>query len=105
MLFVLPRLNPVSIRRQIVQQVLEYAMNLKVEQESLWVFLSLALADSLLEEGREPVMQLLRTYQDDQASTDGDDTQKNRIIQTVAWITSYGHDLSIARPSLAFNAD
>jgi len=105
LLFVLPRLNPVSIRRQVVQQVLEYAMNLKVEQESLWVFLSLALAGSLPKEEREPVMQLLHTYQNDQASTDGDDTHKNRIIKTVAWITSYGHDLSIARPSSAFNAD
>jgi hypothetical protein len=89
LLFLLPRLETVSGRYQIVQQVLEYAINLKAQQVSVWVFLRTALAESFLEERRDGLVQQLYEFQQAREIPAGDDSAENLVTQLDKWIKSY----------------
>ncbi|KAF2108244.1 hypothetical protein BDV96DRAFT_285798 [Lophiotrema nucula] len=87
LLFLLPRLQSVPRRRRIVGEVLEWAMKVQSEQESLWVFLRYALADTtLLQDERDPVLQQLLKYQKEQV----DGKPSDRIsMKATAWIETH----------------
>ena len=90
LLFLLPRLETVSGRHQIVQQVLEYAINLKAQQVSVWVFLRTALAESFLEDRRDDLVRQLYEFQQGREIPVGDDSTEKHITQVEKWIKSYG---------------
>ncbi|KAF2260083.1 hypothetical protein CC78DRAFT_536603 [Lojkania enalia] len=84
LLFLLPRIHSVHQRRQIVHEVLDFATKLRSEQESLWVFLRMALADvHILQSEREALVQRLRNHQEESYLTS---TWESRLIQEVKWI-------------------
>ena len=89
----LPQLKSIPRRRRIVKQVLEYAINLQLEQESLWVFLRTVLGDSVLQEERGAVIQLLHNYQKGRASTDEGSSPESYVTQAAKWIELYSKPL------------
>ncbi|KAF2794916.1 protein prenylyltransferase [Melanomma pulvis-pyrius CBS 109.77] len=97
--FLLPRLNSLTSRRRIVQQVLDYAINLQAKQESLWVFLRTVLADSILGHERDALIQLLHNFQKERAGAVRDVSPENCVMQADTWIKSYSKELAESRSS------
>lgn len=90
LLFLLPLLTSVARRRRIVQQVLEYAVKLNLEQESLWVFLRTALADTILEDEHCALVQMLQKHQEELSKANstigGNNNSERRVAQALEWI-------------------
>ncbi|KAJ4994239.1 hypothetical protein SVAN01_00068 [Stagonosporopsis vannaccii] len=59
LLFLLMRLDPVDERSEVVEKVLKYAAHIKSENESLWVFVRLALVHPTLLDDRESLIETL----------------------------------------------
>jgi hypothetical protein len=89
LLFLLPKLETISGRHKIVQQALEYAINLEARQVSLWVFLRTALADSFLEKERDVLIQQLHDFQQKREISVQKDLSENHVTQAEQWIKSY----------------
>ncbi|KAF2709375.1 protein prenylyltransferase [Pleomassaria siparia CBS 279.74] len=104
LLHLLPSLEHVHQRRQIAEEVLEYAISLRAEQASLWVFLRTILADSFLEGERDVVLQSLHTFQQTRTRTGGDLSCDDRVTQAVKWINAYSKGLSEIQASQNPNA-
>jgi len=60
LLFLLMRLDPISERDDVVDKVLKYASQMKSENESLWVFVRLALTHPTLLADREAFVETLK---------------------------------------------
>jgi hypothetical protein len=90
LLFLLPLLDSTTRRRRIVKQVLEYAVKLQSEQESLWVFLRTVLADTLLQNEKHALLEMLQNYQKERSEaktmTGGNENSEHRVTQALEWI-------------------
>jgi hypothetical protein len=98
LLFLLPRINPISSRCSIVARVLEFTTKLNFEQESLWVFIRLVLADTLLGYERTPMIQQLQAYYKElngnKRGRDEDGLFTGRIARAITWIEQHDTLLS-----------
>lgn len=92
LLFLLPRLE-IASRKLIVQQVLEYAINLKVQQMSVWIFLRTALAESFIGKERDVLVQQLYKFKQERATAIGNDWSNDYVVQAEQWIKSYSKAL------------
>ncbi|KAF2185643.1 hypothetical protein K469DRAFT_575614 [Zopfia rhizophila CBS 207.26] len=109
LLFLLPRLKSIARRRRIVKQVLGFAIDLRSEQESLWVFLRTALGDTVLEDEREKLVQQLRDYQNEKVPVVSDNdvgsTAESHVTQAVKWVDMYMKPLPELRSPQPPNAE
>ncbi|ORY11168.1 hypothetical protein BCR34DRAFT_484567 [Clohesyomyces aquaticus] len=89
LLFLLPSLDSIARRRRIVKDILEYTVKLQLEQESLWTFLRTALADTLLEAERDPLIQQLSKYQSEMIIKQRTGDDQPRVTDALKWIEIY----------------
>jgi hypothetical protein len=105
--FLLPKINSISSRRSIVAQVLELTTKLHFEQESLWVFIRLVLADTLLGYERTPMIQQLQAYYKElngnKRGRDEDDLFTGRVARAITWIEQHNTLLSDKETDLKAN--
>jgi hypothetical protein len=73
----------------LVQEVLDYAMKLRLQHESLWVFVRTILAHKTLQGGQSELILSLRNYSQELENADGQCALSTRIVQTLDWITKY----------------
>lgn len=88
--FIIPHVEPPAERQDLVREVLDYAINLRSEHESLWVFIRTILAEKTLQDGQIKLVSMLRDYDQELKSADGQCALSVRIRQTLDWITKYG---------------
>lgn len=86
LLFLVPDLQPRSKRQDLVKDVLNYAINLQAEQESLWVFIRMALAQDMLDGERMELCQMLQIYRKDLESAERKSALLERVSTTLLWI-------------------
>ncbi len=87
LLFLLMRLDPIDERDEIVEKVLAYAAQIRSENESLWIFLRLALAHPTLLGNRDVFIEALEARIED---TDPDSAYSDYMKQTLYWIKMTG---------------
>ncbi|KAH7401640.1 hypothetical protein BKA66DRAFT_405521 [Pyrenochaeta sp. MPI-SDFR-AT-0127] len=90
LLFLVPGLQPVSKRQDLIKDVLNYAISLRAEQESLWVFIKMALVQELLDGGSVELLQMLQIYSRDLASSDQTSVVSRRVFNALSWVQTYG---------------
>lgn len=95
--FLLPRLESITMRQTMVEEVLDYAINLRFVHESLWVFLRTVLADTTLGAGRAALIETLqkdhKEREESMQSSKGDSTFDNRVASTLKWILIYSQSI------------
>lgn len=87
LLFLLVRLDPVDERDEIVEKVMQYAAKMKSENESLWVFIRIALAHPTLLEDRDAAIERLQECIE---NTDETPAYSECIRQSLHWIETSG---------------
>ncbi|KAH7094790.1 hypothetical protein FB567DRAFT_13443 [Paraphoma chrysanthemicola] len=82
-------LRNASDAEEIVRDVLRYAMKVRSEHESLWVFLRVVLAHDTLQEERDGFMSVLRQYFAE-VERSGDQTALlGRVQKTLDWVEKH----------------
>lgn len=81
-----------SRKESLVREVLQYALNLRSENESVWIFLRTVLAQSLLQENvRVELNTNLCKYREDLTNKDPASVLSKRITHTVNWIEQHSN--------------
>lgn len=75
-----------SIRNNIVTEVLDYAITLRLTQESLWVFIRTILAQAVVGGWHGELLRKLQLYRQDLENTDKESTVFDRVGKTLRWI-------------------
>jgi hypothetical protein len=83
----MPRLESASLRELMVSGVADYAIRLRSEQESLWVFIRTTLA---LCKEHEAVYQMLQHYREELEAANRHDLALGRVSGALTWIDTYG---------------
>jgi hypothetical protein len=87
--YLITRLGPLSQRQALVEDVLEYAIRLLSEHESLWVFLRTILAHDTLQDKRLELITTLGAYSKELTDRDEVSDLAQRVSQTLDWINTY----------------
>lgn len=86
LLFLIPRVQSVSQRQDLVRDVLNYAITLRSEQESLWVFIRTILAQVTLYGARTEFEETLQTYRKDLEDVGPNVPALEQIVKALIWI-------------------
>jgi hypothetical protein len=105
LLFLLPRLESISTRQEIISQVLDYALRLQAKQVSVWVFICTALVEHFPEGERDALVRRLHKFQQQQAHTTGDVSFEDSVTQALKRIKVYSNVLSNPKHSQIPNAE
>ena len=97
LLFLLPGLQPVSRRRDLIKNVLDYAINLGLEQESLWVFIRTALAQGYFHEQDAELYQMVQDYGNTLKEIDTASAKSDQVSRTLNWINVYGQSAAATK--------
>ncbi|KAF1849823.1 protein prenylyltransferase [Cucurbitaria berberidis CBS 394.84] len=97
LLSLLPRLHPVSKRQGLVRDILSYAINLRLEHESLWVFIRTILAQETLLGGRTEFDETLQNYNDDLGNAKKASAVSERVPRTLNWINTYREAIAVPK--------
>jgi hypothetical protein len=89
LIYVILKVEILQEKLELVRAILDYAMNLRSENESLWVFIRTIIAHDTLGEGRNALDSMLRTYDKELKSSKGYDVLSVRVVQTLEWITTH----------------
>lgn len=89
LLFLLSIVQSVPRRFEIVQQTMEYTINLRLKHESIWVFLRTALAGTLLHTKRDVIKCMLQKYQKEREGKDEDMEIREHVKDTIEWVEKY----------------
>jgi hypothetical protein len=87
---IIAKVEPLSRRLDLARDVLEYAVALQSEHESLWVFIRTVLAHGMLHEGRTGLVSVLQNYSEELKNTENRGGQLKRVVWTLDWIANYG---------------
>jgi hypothetical protein len=88
LIYLILKLEALQERLELVRAIMNYAVNLRSEHESLWVFIRTILAHETLGEGRNPLNSMLRTYGKELKSTKEQDVLSARVVRSLDWITT-----------------
>ncbi|KAF1940181.1 protein prenylyltransferase [Clathrospora elynae] len=99
LLFLLPGMQPVSEKQNLLGDVLRYAITFTSEQESLWVFIRMALARETLCGGNTATYQTLQDHGKALGVIHEHRALSERVSQTLTWIDTYGQPVTVAESS------
>ncbi|KAH8730191.1 hypothetical protein GQ44DRAFT_483146 [Phaeosphaeriaceae sp. PMI808] len=102
LLCVILKVEPVSKRQEMVQYVLNYAMKLRTQQESIWVFVRTVVAHESLQHGQREFTLLLGKFSKDLEAIGGPSILSERVRQTLQWIETYSRPDSKLDTSISF---
>ncbi|KAL5120099.1 hypothetical protein ACEQ8H_001924 [Pleosporales sp. CAS-2024a] len=89
LLYLLPKVQPLARRTVVVREVLNYALKLQLQHESLWVFIRTIVAHETLKENRDELFATLKEYS--QEIKDRSTVLHERVEQALNWIKRYGN--------------
>ena len=96
LLHLVPKVEPPSDRQALVRSVLKYAIDLRSEHESLWVFIRTILAHDALQDWRAGLVSMLQKYHKELES-DGEPSALSVLIsRSFDWITTHGKPIESA---------
>ncbi|KAF2833979.1 protein prenylyltransferase [Ophiobolus disseminans] len=90
LLYLLPKVEPPSERQKLVREVLKYAIDLRSEQESVWVFIRTILAHEALQEWRTGLVSVLQKYAKELESDSEQSTLSALVSRSLDWIGTHG---------------
>jgi hypothetical protein len=90
LLYLLPKVAPVSERTALVQKVMDYTLKLQLENESLWIFIRTIVAHKALQHGRAEFCAALREYGNEIKGIDRSRILLESIEHTLDWINKHG---------------
>jgi hypothetical protein len=94
LLYLIPKVEPPSERQKIVREVLKYAMDLRLEQESLWVFIRSMLAHEAMHEWQNGLVSMLQKYgKEFESSSEAPPALSALISRTLDWIMTHAETL------------
>ncbi|CAO2658644.1 Nn.00g063670.m01.CDS01 [Neocucurbitaria sp. VM-36] len=100
LLFLIPRLQPMSLRQDLVRDILNYAINLRSEQESLWVFIRTTLAQEKWYGGLMSFNETLQTYSKDLEKNGKGAAVSEKVARTIDWIDTNREIIAISEVSI-----
>ena len=85
-----------DVRKQVVGRIVDYALSLRVGNESLWVFVRTMVADGTMGPARADLLRQLTKWLEERGGKEGDEESivKERARQAVDWIEKYGESLA-----------
>jgi hypothetical protein len=89
LIYIILKVKDLQKRLELARAIINYAVNLRSEHESLWVFVRTVLAHDTLREGRAALMALLQTYRKDLESNERHIILSARVEQALHWITTH----------------
>ncbi|KAH7125422.1 hypothetical protein B0J11DRAFT_579968 [Dendryphion nanum] len=89
LLHLLSMVHLVAERHSIVKQVLEYAINLQLKFESIWVFIRLALASDILQGEQDATLHILQHYWKERETLKKNDEIDIHVVHTIEWVKKY----------------
>jgi hypothetical protein len=90
LLHLMSRLEPASLREEMLRDVVNYAIGLRSEQESIWVFIRMALARDTLCEEHQTLYQKLQGYKEDLVAANKYHSALKRVSGALTWFDIYG---------------
>ncbi|KAF2662246.1 hypothetical protein K491DRAFT_700524 [Lophiostoma macrostomum CBS 122681] len=106
LLFLLSKVDNVSERTTIIREVMCYAINFELKNESLWVFIRTALASGILQEEQHTLLDLLRRHVKAISATMTEAARsESSPVVALRWIESSGYqELESSRDELWFSS-
>ncbi|KAJ4365148.1 hypothetical protein N0V83_008766 [Neocucurbitaria cava] len=99
LLFLIPKLQSVSRRQHLVRDVLKYAITLRSEQESLWVFIRTILAQAPLYGAHTGFEETLQTYKKDLENMGPNVPALEQIVKALKWIDTNRESIAVSETS------
>lgn len=94
---VLLKIEPTREKQDLVRSVVNYAINLRSENESVWVFIRVVLTDGTLEElGRTELIGVLRECIQNLAETEQATKYLQFVTSTLSWVDTFGKRRQLA---------
>jgi hypothetical protein len=90
LLYIIPKAEPPSERATLVRGVIEYTRKLKLDNESIWVFLRTIIAHKSLQLDRTELCSALQEYSNELEGTDESAAPLKRVNEALAWIKKHG---------------
>ena len=86
------------MQRRVVGRIVDYAVNLQIGNESLWMFVRTMLAEGTTGQARMELLKVLMGYLEnsDAHSENEEDNVHEKVRQILDWIERYGE--SVADP-------
>lgn len=88
----MPRLGT-SLNQELVSDVLNYAIKLNIESESLWVFIRTALAQDISNANHSETYQRLQAYAEDLRNDKRYSMASETIIGAIKWVKTHSKDV------------
>ncbi|EOA85829.1 hypothetical protein ACJQWK_04168 [Exserohilum turcicum] len=92
LLYLMPRLGT-SLNQELVSDVLNYAIKLNIESESLWVFIRTALAQDISNANHSETYQRLQAYAEDLRNDKRYSMASETIIGAIKWVKTHSKDV------------
>jgi hypothetical protein len=89
LLFLIPKVEPLSKRTTLVREVLSYTLKLQLAHESLWVFIRTIVAHETLQENCTELYLSLVEYS--REIKNGTPALRERVQHTLDWIKQYAN--------------
>jgi hypothetical protein len=90
LLYMMPRLESASLRKEVVRDVVHYAIRLRAEQESIWVFVRITLGQETLFEEHQALYEELQDYRGDVEAANKHQLVLARVSGALAWLDTHG---------------
>lgn len=90
LLYLIPMVEPEAKRITLVREVLGYALKLRLEQESLWIFIRTVVAHEALQQERGDLCSALREYNKEMKDMGGSTVIRSRVKDALDYIQRYG---------------
>jgi hypothetical protein len=90
LLYLIPKAEPPSERAVLVRSVVDYTRKLKLNNESLWVFLRTIIAHKSLQQDRTELCSALQEYRNELQGTAVSTAPLERVTNALAWIKKHG---------------
>lgn len=90
LLHLLPKVEPEAKRIMLFQEVLGYTLKLRLEHESLWVFIRTIMAHEALQSERDNMCSALREYNKEIKTVGGSPVIQHRVKDTLQYVQQYG---------------
>ncbi|KAH7389335.1 hypothetical protein DE146DRAFT_680217 [Phaeosphaeria sp. MPI-PUGE-AT-0046c] len=90
LLYLVPMVEPEAKRTRLVREVLGFALKLRLDQESLWVFIRTIMAHEALQQERHDLCSALREYNKSIKDMGGSTVLQHRVRDTLDYTQRYG---------------
>jgi hypothetical protein len=90
LLYMMPRLESVSSKKELARDVLHYAIRLRTEQESIWLFIRTTLGQEALYEEHQTLYQELQDYKEELGATKKHQLVLARVSGALTWLETHG---------------